>query len=56
MTAPMGSMASRVPPTKPAALPPPPLPPAPAGLADALATGRRAGDDGLAADDGLTYG
>lgn len=39
MTAPMGSMASRVPPTKPAALPPSPLPAAPTGLAETLGEG-----------------
>jgi hypothetical protein len=35
----MGSMASRGPPTNPAALPPPPLPPAPEGLAELLGEG-----------------
>jgi hypothetical protein len=53
----MGSIASRVPPTNPAALPPPPLPPAPAGLADVLGEGM--GEPvtmGLAVGDGLSYG
>ena len=39
LTAPMGSIASRVPPTNPAALPPPASAPAPAGLAEALGDG-----------------
>jgi hypothetical protein len=52
-------MASRVPPTNPAALPPPPLPPTPAGLAEVLGEG--IGEPltrGLAETDGLglSYG